>query len=27
VRIAYCVQTEMIERSLPRFRQLAESYQ
>ena len=26
VRIAYCVQTEMIERSLPKFRALAESY-
>lgn len=26
VRIAYCVQTEMIERALPRFRALAESY-
>lgn len=26
VRIAYCVQTEMIRRSLPRFRDLAESY-
>ena len=26
IRIAYCVQTEMIQRSLPRFRQLAESY-
>ena len=25
-RIAYCVQTEMIERSLPRFRALADSY-
>ena len=26
VRIAYCVQTEMIERALPKFRALAESY-
>jgi len=26
VRIAYCVQTEMIERSLPRFKALAEAY-
>lgn len=26
VRIAYCVQTEMIERSLPKFKALAESY-
>ena len=26
VRIAYCVQTEMIQRSLPAFRALAESY-
>ena len=26
VRIAYCVQTEMIRRALPRFRALAESY-
>ena len=25
-RIAYCVQTEMIERALPRFKALAESY-
>ena len=25
-RAAYCVRTEMIERALPRFRQLAESY-
>ncbi len=27
VRIAYCVQTEMIERALPKFKALAESYQ
>ena len=27
VRIAYCVQTEMIERSLSKFKALAESYQ
>lgn len=27
VRIAYCVQTEMLERSLPRFEALAKSYQ
>ena len=27
VRIAYCVQTEMIERALPRFKALADSYQ
>lgn len=26
VRIAFCVQTEMIERALPKFRELAESY-
>ena len=26
-RIAYCVQTEMIERALPRFKALADSYQ
>jgi len=26
VRLAFCVQTEMIQRSLPRFRELAESY-
>ena len=26
VRLAFCVQTEMIERSLPRFKELAESY-
>ncbi len=26
VRLAYCVETEMIERALPRFKQLAESY-
>lgn len=26
VRLAFCVQTEMIERALPRFRKLAESY-
>ena len=26
VRIAYCVQTEMIERALPRFKALADSY-
>ena len=26
VRIAYCVQTEMIERALPKFKALAESY-
>ena len=26
VRLAYCVQTEMIERSLPRFKALADSY-
>jgi aspartate aminotransferase len=27
VRLAYCVQTEMIERALPKFKALAESYQ
>lgn len=27
VRLAFCVQTEMIQRSLPKFRELAESYQ
>ena len=26
VRIAYCVQTEMIQRALPRFKALADSY-
>ena len=25
-RISYCVQTDMIRRSLPKFRELAESY-
>ena len=27
IRIAYCVQTEMIERALPKFKELADSYQ
>ena len=27
VRLAFCVQTEMIERALPKFKELAESYQ